>query len=129
MKNWGEVKKKHEWKQRKSCWKFCWRTRRTSSKKSEVEEPELDFSLSCSDIREQIWNSLSDITVETTDYWGDTYTTTQYCLYDLIPDDKIAIVCDYSDKCKMFGVPYSVDDDTVKLDLMERKLTYVNGDQ
>lgn len=94
------------------------------AKKPEVEEPELEFSLSCSDIREQIWNCLSDITVETTDYWGDIYTTTQYCLYDLIPDDKIAIVCDYSDKCKMFGVPYLVDGDTVKLDF-EGKKAYI----
>ena len=88
---------------------------------NQQEQVQQDFSLSCTDMKNQIWNTLSDITVEVTDYWGDTYPMEQYCLYDLIPDDKIAVVCDYSDKCKMFGVPYSIEGDSLKLDFEGKK--------
>lgn len=83
-------------------------------------EDKKDFGLSVGNIEDQVKNQINAQLVETTDYWGDTWQHRAFWYRDLLTEEKIAIVEDY-DSYTYYGVPYSLEGDTVTLDFENKK--------
>lgn len=78
------------------------------------------YGLSVTNLREQAYTQIAAMTVTKTDYWGDEYEARMFYYRDLLPNENIVVVesaLDYS----YFGVPYTVNEDTITLDFDSKK--------
>lgn len=90
-------------------------------KKQQNKEPQnQEFGLSTEVISDQILNQLATQTVICTDYWGDEYKRRAYWLRTILPTDNIAVV-ESTESYVYFGIPYSVNEDTITLDFEGKK--------
>ena len=85
------------------------------------------FALSINDLERKIREELSNYTQTKTDWWGDTYECQKYYLEDIVSSENIAICEDSECWYRYYGVPYSLEGDSVVLKLDEVK-RYVRGD-
>lgn len=89
-----------------------------------VEEPIQDnpqtFGLSVENLRDQAYNQISIQTITKTDWWGDEYEARLYWYRDLLPNDNVVVV-ESSNEYSYFGIPYSVEGDTITLDFDNKK--------
>lgn len=86
------------------------------------DEKDLEFGISVQNIVDQIIPQLNERKVDRVDYWGETYQDLEFYFIDILPNDNIAVVASYdfeSNKC--YGIPYSVEGDTVTLDYEGKK--------
>lgn len=82
------------------------------------------YGLSVTNIAEQAYNQIVAMTVTKTDYWGDEYEARMFYYVDLLPNENIVVVEDAKDYL-YFGVPYTVNEDTITLDF-ENKKEYIS---
>lgn len=97
---------------------------------TELSDEDLEsklFSLSCNDLSRKIRESLKEITYSYTSCWGDSYEYQKYWLEDVLFTDNMIIVEDNENYYKHYGIPFSIDGDSVKLDV-ENKVRYIRGD-
>lgn len=85
------------------------------------------FALSNNDLRKRVRESLSAITYTQEYSWGESYECQKYYYEDLIPDDNIVICEDGENWYTYYGIPYSLNGDSVVLDEANKK-RYVRGD-
>ena len=78
------------------------------------------YSLSNRSMALQIREQLSNRLIEKQYSWGETYQTREFYYVDTIPDDSVVVV-QGNDGYKYYGVPYSVNEDTLTLDFDNRK--------
>lgn len=78
------------------------------------------FGLSVENLRDQVYNQISTQTITKTDYWGDEYEARLYWYRDLLPNDNVAVV-ESTGEYAYFGIPYSVEGDTITLDFDNKK--------
>ena len=88
------------------------------------DNQEENFALDTDNIRVMINSKLKDRTVETEDWWGDKYTTREFYLMTIIPDDKIAVVEDNLNYYNYYGIPYEIKGDDIELDF-DAKVPYI----
>lgn len=90
----------------------------------EQQPNSLEFGLSVENITDQAYNQISSQTITKTDYWGDEYEARLYWYRDLLPSDNVVVV-EASSDYSYYGIPYSVNGDTVTLDF-ENKKEYIS---
>ena len=97
-----------------------------SKENKKVEETEVveEFALSVDNIRNSINSQLKDRMVEVEDWWGDTYQTREFYLFDILPHEKVAVVEDNCNYYNYYGIPYEVQGDTAVLKYDE-KVAYI----
>ncbi len=78
------------------------------------------YGLSVTNLREQAYTQIAAMTVTKTDYWGDEYEARMFYYRDLLPNENIVVVESASDY-SYFGVPYTVNEDTITLDFDSKK--------
>ena len=78
------------------------------------------YGLSVTNLREQAYAQIAAMTVTKTDYWGDEYEARMFYYRDLLPNENIVVVESASDY-SYFGVPYTVNEDTITLDFDSKK--------
>ena len=83
-----------------------------------------EFALSVDNIRTSINTQLKDRTVEATDWWGDTYQTREFYLFDILPTENIAVVEDNCNYYNYYGIPYEIQGDNAVLKY-EEKVPYI----
>ncbi|MCC0705111.1 hypothetical protein IC213_18810 [Clostridioides sp. ES-S-0049-02] len=84
-----------------------------------------NYGLSTENIRISINSQLKNKMVEVEDpYWGGKYTTREYYLRTILPEEKIAILEDNTNYGNYYGISYSIDGDDVVLDY-ENKKSYI----
>lgn len=79
-----------------------------------------EFSLSNRAMALQIREQLNCRTIEKKYSWGETYQAREFYYVDTIPDDSIVIV-EGNEGYKYFGIPYSIEEDTLTLDFDNKK--------
>lgn len=72
-------------------------------------------TLSNSELQEKLWDALSKYKYRDGDWMGQ-----KYYINEIYADEKVAIVRD-NETAKMYKVPYTVEDDEVKVDLDNKK--------
>lgn len=90
---------------------------------NEVETPET-FALSIDNINISINSVLKDRKVETENYWGEKYSTREFYLYTILPEEKIAVVEDNVNYYNYYGIPYEIKGDDVVLNF-DAKVPYI----
>ena len=97
-----------------------------SKENKKVEETEVveEFALSVDNIRNSINSQLKDRMVEVEDWWGDTYQTREFYLFDILPHEKVAVVEDNCNYYNYYGIPYEMQGDTAVLKYDE-KVAYI----
>lgn len=97
-----------------------------SKENKKVEETEIveEFALSVDNIRNSINSQLKDRMVEVEDWWGDTYQTREFYLFDILPHEKVAVVEDNCNYYNYYGIPYEIQGDTAVLKYDE-KVAYI----
>lgn len=97
-----------------------------SKENKKVEETEVveEFALSVDNIRNSINSQLKDRMVEVEDWWGDTYQTREFYLFDILPHEKVAVVEDNCNYYNYYGIPYEIQGDTAVLKYDE-KVAYI----
>jgi hypothetical protein len=89
------------------------------------KEPETkEFALSVDNIRLSINNQLKERTVEAEDWWGDKYQKREFYLFDIIPDEKVAICEDNLNYYNYYGIPYEIQGDEAVLNF-DGKVAYI----
>ena len=78
------------------------------------------FGLSVQNFQDQIYDALTNRTVEQTNYWGETYQQREFYYRDIIPGENIVVV-ESASNYSCFGVPYSLDGDKIVLDFDNKK--------
>lgn len=96
-------------------------TEKETEEVEKIEDKKVEFGLSIDNLRQSINSQLKDMTTTHTDYWGDTYECRMYWLETILPDDKVAVLEDYNDWNKHYGVNYTIDGDNVVLDFDSKK--------
>lgn len=94
------------------------------NKKFEETEVVEEFALSVDNIRNSINSQLKDRMVEVEDWWGDTYQTREFYLFDILPHEKVAVVEDNCNYYNYYGIPYEIQGDTAVLKYDE-KVAYI----
>lgn len=89
------------------------------------KEPDTkEFALSVDNIRLSINNQLKERTVEAEDWWGDKYQKREFYLFDIIPDEKVAICEDNLNYYNYYGIPYEIQGDEAVLNF-DNKVSYI----
>jgi len=84
-----------------------------------------NYSLSIENLRQSIYNTLSDMTFEKEYSWGEKYTTSQYYLETILPEDNMVVLEDNSsNKYLSYGIPYTIESDNVVLNF-DNKVEYI----
>ena len=78
------------------------------------------YGLSVTNLSDQAYTQIAAMTVTKTDYWGDEYEARMFYYIDLLPNENIVVVESASDY-SYFGVPYTVNEDTITLDFDSKK--------
>ena len=93
-----------------------------------MKEPtKKDYSLSTNDLENRIREELNKYTYTYTYSWGETEEYRRYYLRDVLPEENIIIVEDNQNNYKTFGINYSMNGDSVSLDI-DGAERYVRGD-
>ena len=97
-----------------------------SKENKKVEETEVveEFALSVDNIRNSINSQLKDRMIEVEDWWGDTYQTREFYLFDILPHEKVAVVEDNCNYYNYYGIPYEIQGDNAVLKYDE-KVPYI----
>ena len=91
----------------------------------QTEEPMIqEFALSVDNIRNSINSQLKDRTVEAEDWWGGTYQTREFYLFDILPGENVAVVEDNCNCYNYYGIPYEIQGDNAVLKYDE-KVPYI----
>lgn len=81
------------------------------------------FGLSVRNFADQIYDILNSRTVERTNRWGETFQEREFFYRDIIPGENIVVV-ESTKENKYFGVPYSLDGDSLCMDF-DNQVPYI----